>query len=388
MHRHHRIRRTGLALAAPLASLALVVTPALAGAGVTEAKAASCSNWVTTPPPNPGTQDNFFRGVAALSPCDVWAVGDYRNGGSLRLTMAEHWNGTSWKLVHTPSPGNGSNTLNAVTAVAHGNVWAVGQADGNSLILHWNGRKWARVSSPSPGAFSGLVGVAAVSATGVWAVGGTGPTDAVEQTLILHSNGRKWARFTSPSPGHDGELDSVTAVSPRSAWAVGDYTSGATGKTLVEHWNGKKWVRAASPNPPGSVTVMALNGVSASSSSNAWAVGNYSDGSGQKTITLRWNGRAWKLVKSPSPASAPTLAGVTAISAGDAWAVGNHVAGSATTTLIMHWNGRAWVKSPSPSPGLSSVLTGATSTSADNVWAVGSFDNGPGGGQNLAIHCC
>jgi hypothetical protein len=79
---------------------------------------------------------------------------------------------------------------------------------------------------------------------------------------------------------------------------------------------------------------------------------------------------------------------VTAISAGDAWAVGNHVAGSATTTLIMHWNGRAWVKAPSPSPGLSSVLTGVTSTSADNVWAVGSFDNGPGGGQNLAIHCC
>src|SRR6185437_6854612 len=106
MHRHHHIRRNRLALAAPLAALALLITPALAGAGVAEAKAASCSNRVTTPPPNPGTQDNFFRGVAALSPCDVWAVGDYRNEGSLRFTMAEHWNGTSWKLVHTPSPGS------------------------------------------------------------------------------------------------------------------------------------------------------------------------------------------------------------------------------------------------------------------------------------------
>src|SRR5690349_5802307 len=181
MQRHHRIRRNRIALAAPLATLALLITPAVGGAGLAEAKAASCSNRVTMPPPNPGTQDNFFRGVAALSPCDVWAVGDYRNEGSLRFTMAEHWNGHSWKLVHTPSPGSSNNIVKAVTAVAHGNVWAVGQADGKSLILHWNGRKWARVGSPSPGAFSGLIGVAAVSATGVWAVGGTSPTDTTEQ---------------------------------------------------------------------------------------------------------------------------------------------------------------------------------------------------------------
>jgi hypothetical protein len=29
-----------------------------------------------------------------------------------------------------------------------------------------------------------------------------------------------------------------------------------------------------------------------------------------------------------------------------------------------------------------------TSTSASNVWAVGEYDIGPGGGLNLAIHCC
>src|SRR5262249_42241325 len=157
-----------IAFAAPAAALALLITPAPAGAGVAEAKAASCSNRVTTQPPNPGTDDNFLRGVAALSPCDGWAVGDYRNGGSQRFRMAVHWNGKAWKLFHTPSPGTGSNIVKAVAAIKHGNVWAVGDENGNSLILHWNGRKWARVPSPAPGAFSGLVGVAAASATDVW----------------------------------------------------------------------------------------------------------------------------------------------------------------------------------------------------------------------------
>jgi erythromycin esterase-like protein len=179
---------------------------------------------------------------------------------------------------------------------------------------------------------------------------------------------------------------SVTEVSARSAWAVGGYFTGTAAKTLILHWNGAKWTRAASPNPPGSVTDIALNGVSATSSSNAWAVGSYTVGGIQKIITVRWNGRAWKIVASPSPASSPALAGVAAISASDAWAVGSHVAGS-KTTLIMHWNGRKWAKAPSPSPGVTSTLNAVTATSAGNVWAVGNFDSGTQG-EVLAIHCC
>jgi hypothetical protein len=96
MYRHHRIRRTGFALAAPLASLALLMTPALAGAGSAEAKAATCSSWTTGTPPSPGASDNLLRGVTALSACNVWAVGDYSNTGiGQRLTLAEHWNGTA-----------------------------------------------------------------------------------------------------------------------------------------------------------------------------------------------------------------------------------------------------------------------------------------------------
>jgi hypothetical protein len=388
MHPHHRFRRTRFALAVPLASLALLITPALTGAGLAQAKAATCSSWTTGSPPSPGTFDNQLRGVAALSACNVWAVGDYSsNGIGQRLTLAEHWNGTSWKVVHTPSPGH-INQLRAVSALSSRNIWAVGHADGSTLILHWNGRSWARVPGPTPGTGGNLNGVVAVSATSAWAVGEFSPANSQDRTLVLRWNGKLWTRAASPAAGTDSRLGAVTATSSRSAWAVGGYFSGTSGKTLILHWNGVKWMRVTSPNPSGAVTEMVLDGVSASSVGNAWAVGTYNTSTIQKTIIVRWNGRAWKIAANPSPGQEPFLFGVSAISASDAWAVGSYLGSSTTKTLIMHWDGRAWDQIVSPSPGSSSGLTSVAATSASNLWAVGAYLNGSSTSLNLAIHCC
>jgi hypothetical protein len=57
---------------------------------------------------------------------------------------------------------------------------------------------------------------------------------------------------------------------------VGDYISSGPGDptlTLVEHWNGTAWTQVPSPNPSGDNE---LDGVAATSASNAWAVGFYS----------------------------------------------------------------------------------------------------------------
>jgi S-layer homology domain len=59
-------------------------------------------------------------GVTALSPSDIWAVG--ANG----QTLTEHWNGSSWSVVSSPSPGSSYNYLNGVTAISSSDVWAVG----------------------------------------------------------------------------------------------------------------------------------------------------------------------------------------------------------------------------------------------------------------------
>jgi len=74
--------------------------------------------------PNPSAAynaDNELRDVAAVGPSDIWAVGMYENEQTnihQHRTLIEHWNGTSWSIVSSPSPGH-SSELNAA-AIARG----------------------------------------------------------------------------------------------------------------------------------------------------------------------------------------------------------------------------------------------------------------------------
>src|SRR5690348_970974 len=342
MSRRWLTRRTLWALTSLLATAALFITPRPAGAAAGVA-APPCRSWTSTLPPSPGAGDNEFFGVTVLSACNVWAVGAYRmTATSPLLSLAEHWNGTAWKVVPTPNPGTSINFLRAVSAFSASNVWAVGHADDSTLILHWNGTAWKQVPSPSPGVGNDLSGVDAVSATSAWAVGEFTDSGSRQKTLVLRWNGTKWSQVASPAPGNDSALNAVTATSAGNAWAVGDFFTGTAGKTLILRWNGTKWAQAASPNPAGPVTEMILDGVAATSAGNAWAVGTYNTSTSQKTIIVRWNGRTWKQVPNPSPGQEPRLLGVAAASASNAWAVGDYRAGSAGKSLIMHWNGHAW----------------------------------------------
>jgi hypothetical protein len=47
------------------------------------------SHWRVVPSANAGTSGNSLNAVFALSPADIWAVGDYSNGGHNR-TLTEH----------------------------------------------------------------------------------------------------------------------------------------------------------------------------------------------------------------------------------------------------------------------------------------------------------
>jgi len=232
MSRQWRTRHTLCALAAPLATAALLTTPGAAGIAAAGAQAPSCQAWTTTLPPSPGAGDNEFFGVSALSACDVWAVGNYRAvaNGPL-LSLAEHWNGTAWKVVPTPNPGTSTNFLRAVSAFSASNVWAVGHADNSTLILHWNGTVWAR--APSPGA-GDLSGVDAVSATSAWAVGEASEAGS-QKALILRWNGTNWSQVSSPAPGTGSLLGAVTATSAGNAWAVGDFSNGGPSQVFAIH---------------------------------------------------------------------------------------------------------------------------------------------------------
>jgi hypothetical protein len=302
----------------------------------------------------------------------------------------------TWARVRTPNPSSFSNVLNGVAVLSSRDAWAVGDYSRRlgrfyrTLILHWDGTAWQRVPGPNPGGPSRsdvLHGVAVLSSRDAWAVGSSN-TGTAGRTLVVHWNGSAWTRVPSPNPGgpsRSNVLDGVTALSPSDAWAVGSYATGTTTRTLILHWNGSAWARVPSPSPGLRLSDGFLHGVTALSSRDAWAVGSYTTASGVHTLVLRWNGTAWKRVPSPSPGyGGDTLTGVTAVSASDAWAVGGYSTVISARTLALHWNGTGWKRVASPDPGrIGSFLTGVTATSATSGWAVGDTFTGRGTPGNV-----
>jgi hypothetical protein len=208
--------------------------------------------------------------------------------------------------------------------------------------------------------------------------------------LIVHWNGTAWRQVPSPNPSADiNVLSGVAAMSARDAWAVGWIAnSQARYQTLTVHWNGTAWKRAPSPNPAGSANDNNLFAVAAVSASDAWAVGDAMTSGDDQPLIEHWDGRAWKTVRAPSPSltSPAVLTGVTAISARDVWAVGSYGMFGSERTLIEHWNGSGWHRVRSPSPGSNAALNGVAS-SHSSIWAVGYSSSG-GPTQTLAVHCC
>ena len=171
-------------------ALLLCVVTVLLGAWslkTTEAKARSSKvfqnwdspttcGWSVVPSPN-GSSSSALSGVAVVSASNIWAVGSSGNQMSGAQTLIEHWNGTSWSVVTSPNPGSIYNTLYGVTAVSASNIWAVGyyvKTTGVTLTLieHWNGTSWSVVTSPSPASGNNeLFSVSAASASSIWTVG-------------------------------------------------------------------------------------------------------------------------------------------------------------------------------------------------------------------------
>jgi hypothetical protein len=332
--------------------------------------------------------------VAVISATNAWAVGSYSNGTvNQARALIVHWNGSSWKQQHSPNPGSAFNTLTGVAATSPTNAWAVGYYTGatgrprHTLILHWDGTAWKQQSSPNPGANHGgvLEGVAATSATNAWAVGNY-TRHRRGQPLIVHWDGTTWKQVPSPIVStFSSDLIGVAATSATNAWAVGRSGLPQEEQAPILHWDGTAWKQVPTP---ASNTSNLLFAVAATSASNAWAVGDSctncgTDSESTGTLTLYWNGTAWKQQSSPSPGSFITyLDGVAATSATNAWAVGAYSTRTTGGSLIEHWDGTAWKQQPSPNPG--AALGGVAATSATNAWAVGAYRKG----HTLTLHCC
>jgi hypothetical protein len=390
----------------------LTALAALPAVGASLALAAPA--WVITPTVDPAPQkvafSNVLNAVGARTGTDAWAVGNFLgpddDDGQVMLT--EHWNGAAWSRVATPNVVRFDEKLNAVSAAAANDVWAVGStnrigfAHTDPLTAHYDGTSWTTVPTPATtgGAKSILFGVANLGGGNAWAVG----RSAGNRALVEHWTGSAWTIVPAPDPvapaGSTFAGSTLTAVSARAAndiWAVG-YFQAAKGTnsnsfTLTMHWNGSAWTIVPSPNPATASSNgvrQTLNGVVEISANDAWAVGNTVDtasgGFGpDKPIAAHWNGTAWSPATLPNLGGGGALASVTASSPTSVWAAG--AAGG--TTSVLHFNGTTWAPETIPAGADGQPLMRSISAvpgSATEVWAGGITLPAGGGYHTFVVH--
>jgi hypothetical protein len=147
--------------------------------------------WKVVASPNLGDGNNVLYSAVRVGSRAVTAVGTWLNG-DVTDTLAQHWNGTAWKVVTSPSPAGYINWLSGVAAAGKDDVWAVGWRSDvpfgvqHTLAEHWNGTSWRVARTPNKGTEDNqLAMVARVPGTAsFWAVGHY-ERNFIDRTLIL-----------------------------------------------------------------------------------------------------------------------------------------------------------------------------------------------------------
>jgi hypothetical protein len=186
--------------------------------------------------------------VSCASPDYCMAVGAYITDphSGTESTLAETWNGSAWKILRTPSPGQ-SALLTAVACARPAGCMAIGDYTGsgnhshNLALLRSHGT-WRVFSLPGGTGFGlGQASISCPRLDSCMAVGTDDDQVTGSHNLALAWNGARW-RLTKL---HANGLADVFCPLPDRCIAVGQ--SGA--RTLADAWNGSAWRRLRSANP-------------------------------------------------------------------------------------------------------------------------------------------
>ena len=138
------------------------------------------TSWATQTTPHPsGAKYSALSGVSCTAASACTAVGNYTNSASTQVTLAERWNGTSWATQTTPNPSGAQYSgLSGVSCTTASACTAIGNYTNSAttevtLAEHWNGTSWATQATPNPsGAFSSALSeVSCTAASACTAVG-------------------------------------------------------------------------------------------------------------------------------------------------------------------------------------------------------------------------
>jgi hypothetical protein len=353
------------------------------------------------PRPSGGRYLNL-TGVSCTSGTVCTAVGYYTASSGVQVTLAERWNGTEWKEQPTVNPtGAVSSGLRAVSCVSANACTAVGfYATSTSpqvtLAESWNGTTWKLQSTPDPTTVARLIGVSCTSATGCTAVGADTNGSGTQVALIERWNGTEWKEQPSPTGATAGILYRVSCTSPTACTAVGSESGHEL--PLAIRWNGTEWSQQKVPNPSGSEETV-LEGVSCTSANSCEAVGidlphaselSVADG----VFAEAWNGVEWTIQAMPAAPSVESNiprngevgeggGGISCVSSSSCVTVGNSEItqhfpyGDTRSGFSYSLSGTTWSLDLMPSTSVSEAVSCVSATSCTAVGATEGEGVGP-----------
>jgi hypothetical protein len=340
------------------------------------------SGWTIVPSPSIGGMDNNLAAVSAGSATDVWAIGSYVpvTAGILQA-MGEHYDGTSWTEFPLPNVGPNENSLLGASELPSGHTWAVGyfvnaEYKQQTLIEHFDGTSWTVVPSPSPGALQNILyGVAAISESDAMAVGASEDANGLWHTLAERWNGSAWTVVPTVDSGSSGnQLYAVTAVSSTNVYATGQQSgAGFPNTMLVEQWNGSAWSALSTPSDPGGSDVPL--GATATSASVSVVGDRESSTAPYTTFVASGAPKSIGILNTPNVGTAENdLFAAATGPHGSTWAVGWYIVASSGThqTLIEQGVNGTWSVVSSPNTGTGdNGLAGIAAVPGGGLWAVG-----------------
>jgi len=313
-------------------------------------------------------------GVGGTSATDVWAVGEINAPDSV-TTLIEHWNGTAWTVVPSPSVSGAANYLSAVASISVDDAWAAGtyyvpvrfgRPIPHSFTEHWNGSAWSIVH----GNVQKYLTAAASGAGKAWVVGTftqyycRQPLGCGSAPVADYWNGKAWKSTSPQNPRGASGFQGVLALPNGNVWAVGAIDGAHAEFPLVERWSSGSWAIESA----GVFKNATLTSISGTGDDDIWVSGS------EKFVPVveHWNGSTWTGYKITQPGAA-LLNGVVELSPDDVWVGGAfepEYSSNSAVTLLEHWDGSAWTPVYSASGGLYSRVAAMTGVGS-GVWAVG-----------------
>jgi hypothetical protein len=191
------------------------------GTDVTLAEKWNGTVWTVQSTPNPaGASANYLQSISCTTASACTAVGYDTNNSGDTVTLAEAWNGTTWSIQTTPNPAASPTTqLNGVSCTSASVCTAVGSynASGDTVTLAeiWNGTTWKIHHPPNPAGTGNaqLASVSCQTATACTAVGSYQDSSGNYLTLAETRSGTTWSIQTTPNPSAAPNNSYLTGVS-------------------------------------------------------------------------------------------------------------------------------------------------------------------------------